>query len=58
MDIERIASYGDVIAIIGFVILVFYFYKKEKRTQLENLLFLFAISGLIVDTSLTFYRFT
>lgn len=57
MDIERLASYGDGIAIIGFLMLVYYFYKKEKRTQLENLLFIFAITGLIVDTYLTFYRF-
>jgi uncharacterized membrane protein YczE len=57
MDIERLASYGDIIAIFGFLMLVYYFYKKEKRTQLENLLFIFAIAGLIVDTTLTFYRF-
>jgi hypothetical protein len=58
MDIERLASYGDIIAIFGFLMLVYYFNKKEKRTQLENLLFIFAIAGLIVDTSLTLYRFT
>lgn len=57
MNIERLASYGDIIAIFGFLILVYYFYKKEKRTQLENLLFIFAIAGLIVDTTLTLYRF-
>ena len=57
MDIEQLAAYGDALAIIAFSLLVYYFYKKEKRTTLENLLFAFAITGLLVDSTLTFYRF-
>lgn len=57
MNIETIASYGDILAIIGFLLLVYYFYKKEKKTLLEVILYIFAWLGLIVDTFLTVYRY-
>lgn len=55
---ETLASYGDALAIIGFSMLVFYFYRKEKKNTFEKVLFLFAILGLVVDSYLTIYRFS
>lgn len=55
--LERYAVYGDVLAIFGFALAVYYFWQKPKRTLLENLLFLFVLAGLVVDTTLTVYRF-
>lgn len=56
MNIQTLPAYGDALAIIGFGMLVFYFYKKEKRSRFENILYLFVCIGLIVDTFLTIYR--
>lgn len=58
MNVERYASFGDGLAIVWFGILVYYLWMKPKRTLLENLLFLFALAGLLVDTYLTVYRIT
>lgn len=57
MNIEIYSRYADVIAIIGFLALIHYFYKKEKRTTYENILFLFVIAGFIIDLYLSLYRF-
>lgn len=56
INIESLAAYGDAVAIIGFAMLVVYFYKKVKRNRFENILYLFVCIGLIVDTFLTIYR--
>ena len=54
-----ISHYGDILAIPCFLLLIFYFYKKESRTPLENLLLVFSIFGFILDilfTILFFYK--
>ncbi len=40
---------GDLFAIPFFALLVLYFYKKQHKTFIEQLLFLFAIFGLLFD---------
>ncbi len=40
---------GDILAIPLFLWLAVYFYKKEVRTDEENLLFAFAVGGLVAD---------
>lgn len=57
MNIEVIAKYGDALAVIGFALLIYYMYNKEKRTLIENLLLLFGMIGFVVDLSLTLKRF-
>ncbi len=53
MDYENIIDIfrriGDIVAIPFFGLLVLYFYKKQNKTFIEKLLFLFAIFGLLFD---------
>ena len=44
---------GDVLAVPFFLILFLYFYLKNKKSQLEIVLMLFALAGLIFDTYVT-----
>jgi len=55
---KDISHYGDILAIPFFALLIFYFYNKERKTPLETLLFLFSISGFVLDIlyTLLFYR--
>ena len=46
---SNLSNYADLLAIPFFFLLVIYFYKKKNRTNIENILFLFAIAGLILD---------
>jgi|UniRef100_A0A6C0DVH9 hypothetical protein len=46
---SNLSNYADLLAIPFFILLVIYFYKKKNRTNIENILFLFAIAGLILD---------
>ena len=46
---SNLSNYADLLAIPFFILLVIYFYKKKNRTNIENILFLFAITGLILD---------
>jgi hypothetical protein len=59
MDIQNLSNYADILAIPFFLALVVYFYNKKNKTIFENMLFFFAISGLILDTVFTcmFLRF-
>jgi uncharacterized membrane protein YsdA (DUF1294 family) len=63
MEIERVGIYGDMLAIPAFALLLWYLLDKQKHQQqpltwVEKALLLFAIIGLIVDISLTAYRFS
>jgi len=49
----ELSQLGDILAIPLFALLAYYFYKKEKRTDLENVLFLFAVVGLVADVFFT-----
>ena len=44
----NIVHYADMLAIPFFLVLTIYLFNK-KRTFIENLLLLFAISGLVLD---------
>jgi hypothetical protein len=51
----KLVNVGDMIAIPFFALLVFYFYKKKNKTALEWVLYLFSISGLMIDSVFTYY---
>jgi len=40
---------ADILAIPFFVLMVYYFCKKKNRTIIEDVLVLFAVSGLVLD---------
>ena len=44
----NIVHYADMLAIPFFLVLTIYLFNK-KRTFIENLLLLFAVSGLVLD---------
>ena len=50
---SHISHYGDILAIPFFLLLVVYFYKKKNRTDIENILLLFSIAGLVLDIIFT-----
>jgi len=41
---------ADILAIPFFVLMVYYFCKKKNRTIIEDILLLFGVSGLVLDT--------
>lgn len=52
--ISYISNIGDILAIPFFGLLVFYFYNIKNKTKLEYLLYLFSISGFILDIIFTY----
>lgn len=58
MKIKNISHYGDILAIPFFALLVYYFYKIQEKTIMEYILFLFCISGLVLDIFFTFVFFS
>uniref|UniRef100_A0A6C0DCB7 Uncharacterized protein n=1 Tax=viral metagenome TaxID=1070528 RepID=A0A6C0DCB7_9ZZZZ len=53
----NLAHYGDIIAIPGFLLLSYYFYKIENRTFLENFLLFGSLCGFILDSFFTYIFF-
>jgi hypothetical protein len=51
---KNISHIGDIIAIPFFLLMIIYFYKIENKTPTEYVLYLFAISGFILDVFYTF----
>ena len=51
---KDLVHYGDILAIPFFLLLACYFYKIKNKTKLENLLYIFAIGGLVVDIYFTY----
>jgi hypothetical protein len=49
MKLKNISHYGDILAIPFFALLIFYFYRIEKKSVLEMVLYLFSIAGFILD---------
>jgi len=49
MKLKNISHYGDILAIPFFALLIFYFYRIEKKSVLEIVLYLFSIAGFILD---------
>jgi hypothetical protein len=52
--IKDLVHICDVGAIPLFALLSYYFYRKKNKTDLENFLYLFAITGLIMDSIFTY----
>jgi hypothetical protein len=57
MKLKNISHYGDILAIPFFALLVYYFYMIPNKTVMEYILFLFCISGLVLDIFFTFVFF-
>ena len=54
ITISNLNHYGDILAIPFFGLLIYYFYTIENKTPLEYILFLFSISGFILDIVYTY----
>jgi len=50
---KNIVHYADILAIPFFFLLSYYFSQIEDKTCLEWFLFLFAVSGFVLDTIFT-----
>jgi hypothetical protein len=48
--VMNIVHYADILAIPLFLLLTIYFYRKNNRTFIENILLLFAVSGFVLDS--------
>jgi hypothetical protein len=48
-----ISHIGDILAIPFFFLLCVYFYEKPRLTRTEQVLFLFAVSGFVLDILFT-----
>ena len=53
---KDLSHYGDVLAIPFFALMAWYFYQIPMKTLFEWVLFLFSISGCILDILFT-YRY-
>lgn len=53
--IEKMSHIGDIFAIPFFALLVYYFSNMEHKTTMEFALFLFSISGLVLDVIFTYF---
>ena len=51
---NKIAHYGDIIAIPFFIITFLYFYSIENKTILENLIMIFITIALLCDILFTY----
>ena len=51
---NKLAHYGDMIAIPYFVLLLFYFYQIENKTTFERLIIALIFIALICDVAFTF----
>jgi hypothetical protein len=52
--LKQISHIGDIFAIPGFLLLSYYFSQLENRSTLEDILFLFSVSGFIADLFFTY----
>jgi hypothetical protein len=54
MKYKNLAHYGDMLAIPFFALLTIYFYNIKNKSILEYILFLFSISGFVMDIVCTY----
>lgn len=54
IKLNNISNIADILAIPFFLLLSIYFYRLENKTQLEYILFLFSLSGFILDLFFTY----
>ena len=55
MKISNISNIGDILAIPFFALLCLYFYRIDNKTPMEYILFLFSITGFVLDTLFTYF---
>ena len=55
---DNFAHYADILAIPFFFLTFIYFARKSYTTHLENMLLIFSLIGLIVDSYLTWQFLT
>lgn len=59
MKLNKLAHYGDILAIPFFMVTFVYFYQLQEKTFLENLIMLFIFICFIMDVLFTFiYMYT
>ena len=51
----KLVHIGDVLAIPFFLLLTYYFHTMENKTPLEWVLYLFSITGAVIDSIFTYY---
>ena len=54
MKLNKLAHYGDILAIPFFMVTFVYFYQLQEKTFLENLIMLFIFIAFISDVIFTF----
>ena len=54
MNIKNISNYGDILAIPFFLGLSIYFHKIKNKTFFEYILYIFSISGFLLDSYFTY----
>ena len=52
---NKIIFIADLFAIPFFYLLYYYFNKKNNKTNIEIILYLFSVIGLVMDTIFTIY---
>ena len=55
---NKLAHYGDMLAIPFYFIVLFYFYQIENKTPLEMLIMAFIFMALMFDVVVTFIFLT
>ena len=55
-NINYLTSIADILAVPFFFLLSYYFYLKKNKIIFKKILFLFALSGLIVDCCLSIFK--
>ena len=55
---NKLAHYGDMLAIPFYFIVLFYFYQIENKTPLEMLIMAFIFMALLFDVAVTFIFLT
>ena len=53
LKLSDLSHIGDILAIPFFFLLCVYFYEKPRLTRTEQVLFLFAASGFVLDILFT-----
>jgi hypothetical protein len=54
MNLQNISHYGDILAIPFFLALSIYFHKIKNKTFFEYILYIFSISGFLLDSYFTY----
>lgn len=54
VNIHNWSHYADILAVPFFALLSIYFYNMENKTILENIFFLFSVSGFVLDILYTY----